>query len=40
MLVAMVLSAGLPVGAQAAPIDLLTQANVRLDGAAAGDLSA
>jgi len=34
VLVAVVLSVGLPVCAQAAPIDLLTQANVRLDGAA------
>ena len=39
LLVAVVLSVGLPVCAQAAPIDLLTQANVRLDGAAAGDES-
>ena len=37
VLVAVVLSAGLPVCAQAAPIDLLTQANVRLDGAASFD---
>ena len=32
-------AAGLPAGAHAAPVDLLTQANLRLDGAAAGDLS-
>jgi len=39
VLVAVVLCVGLPVCAQAAPIDLLTQANVRLDGAVAADQS-
>jgi Ca2+-binding RTX toxin-like protein len=39
VLVAVVLSGGLPVCAQAAPIDLLTQADVRLDGAGGGDQS-
>ena len=40
VLVAVVLGAGLPVCAQAAPIDLLTQANVRVvDGAVAADRS-
>jgi len=30
---------GLPSAAQAAPVDLLTKANLRIDGAAANDVS-